>query len=221
MPILATDDLFGSTPTPGALIEVLLRRYYKIRELAPVVHGADRVVRTSYRRHDRTVHVLATRVERDDLGAALAAIAAAAAGVAAPDTVVADVFLAQPAGSPADADVLAARLDGALAAADLPELVRRVTLVASHPDAGTDVLTFRRPDERGERPFWMATGDGGPVDPAAFEEDVTFRGLHPMIARRLQMWRLHELRDRPPAGGGERRQPVRLHGSREPRPTSA
>ena len=190
VPILATDDLFARTTTPGGLIEVLLRRYYKIRELAPVVHGDDGVVRTSYGRHERTVHVLATRVEDDDLGAALAAIAAAASDVAVPDTAVADLFLARPAGAPADSDALSVRLGAALASAALPELVRRVTLVASHPVAGTEVLTFRRPDESGERPFWMAEGDGGPVDPMAFEEDVTFRGLHPMIARRLQMWRL-------------------------------
>jgi acetyl/propionyl-CoA carboxylase alpha subunit/acetyl-CoA carboxylase carboxyltransferase component len=190
VPVLAADDLFGATSTPGALIEVLLRRYYKIRELAPFAHGADGVVRTSYGRHERHVHVLATRVEDSDVAAALARIAAAAGDVAAPDTAVGDVFLARPAGSPADSDALSAQLATALAGAGLPARVGRVTLVASHPDAGTEVLTFRRPDATGERPFWMPEVDGGAVDPAAFEEDVTFRGMHPMIARRLQMWRL-------------------------------
>ena len=75
MPILAEDGVFAATPTPGGLVEVLVRRYYKIRELAPVVHGADGVLRTSYERHERVVHVLANRVEGADLDAALAAIA--------------------------------------------------------------------------------------------------------------------------------------------------
>ena len=52
----------------------------------------------------------------------------------------------------------------------------------------------------------MGEGDGT-VDPARFEEDVTFRGLHPMIARRLQMWRLSnfEIARLPTAGraGGD------------------
>ena len=60
------------------------------------------------------------------------------------------------------------------------------------PTPARDVLTFRRPDDDGVRPFWMAAEADGRRrdDPARFEEDVTFRGLHPMIARRLQMWRL-------------------------------
>jgi acetyl-CoA carboxylase carboxyltransferase component len=45
-------------------------------------------------------------------------------------------------------------------------------------------MTFRRADVTGARPFWMADATG------PYAEDVKFRGLHPMIARRLQMWRL-------------------------------
>ena len=55
-------------------------------------------------------------------------------------------------------------------------------------------LTFRRPGEAGDDPFWMhdARHDDRPllsVEPD-FDEDVKFRGMHPMVARRLQMWRL-------------------------------
>ena len=37
-----------------------------------------------------------------------------------------------------------------------------------------------------------------PTDPTTFEEDIKFRGLHPMIARRLQMWRLTNFEISPP-----------------------
>ena len=142
--------------------------------------------------------------------------------MAVPDTAVADLFLARPTGTPADATPCRRASAPRSRRPALPELVRRVTLVASHPDAGTEVLTFRRPDETGERPFWMAAdGDGRPVDPTAFEEDVTFRGLHPMIARRLQMWRLANFEIARLPAVGDRRQPVRLRRPARTPPTSA
>ena len=79
VPMLAEDDLFGTTPTPEGLVEVLVRRYYKIRELGALVHGSDGVVRTSYRHRGRTVHVLATRA--DDLVHTLGTVRKAAADI--------------------------------------------------------------------------------------------------------------------------------------------
>jgi acetyl/propionyl-CoA carboxylase alpha subunit/acetyl-CoA carboxylase carboxyltransferase component len=168
VPILAEDDLFGATPTPGALVEVLVRRYYKIRELGELVHGDDGVVRTSYHHRDRTVRVLATRVDQVD--ESLARIRDAAAEIDGPDTAVVDLFLSRTATDHTD---LVAAMASALASAALPAAVRRVTLVAWHPIAATEVLTFRRP-----------------IGEDDFVEDETFRGLHPMIARRQQLWRL-------------------------------
>ena len=80
-----------------------------------------------------------------------------------------------------------------------------------------DLLTFRRADDEGV----SAVLDGAGSRRAArsttvdFEEDVKFRGLHPMIARRLQMWRLSNFEIRPPAGAG-RGAPVRLRRRGQP-----
>ena len=61
---------------PARLIEVLLRRYYKIRELAPVVHGDDGVVRDVVRApRARRPRARRSASTGDDLDAALAAIA--------------------------------------------------------------------------------------------------------------------------------------------------
>ena len=190
-PILAEDDLLAATATPGPLLEVLTRRYYKIRQLGDVTIGDDDVVRSAYVHRGRRIHVLAARARPGALDEALATIGAAAGDVEAPETAVVDLYLPLPANSPPAVESLSAELAAALRAAELPAAVRRVALIVSHVDAGTDVLTFRRPDDDGMRPYWMAPGP--PIlagDPARFEEDVKFRGLHPMIARRLQMWRL-------------------------------
>ena len=59
-------------PTPGGLIEVLAAALLQDpRAGAGRARRRRRACATSYGRHERTVHVLATRVEDDDLGAAL------------------------------------------------------------------------------------------------------------------------------------------------------
>ncbi len=85
---------------------------------------------------------------------------------------------------------------GQLARAELPGSVRRIAIIPAGGDC--DLVTFRRAGEGGERPYWMASEP----DPETFAEDVKFRGLHPMIARRLQMWRLEnfEIRQIPTPG---------------------
>ena len=88
VPIFAEDQLLSGTDEPGTLLEVLTRRYYKIRDLGPVTLGADDVLHTSYERHDRAVHVFAARARDDGLADALGALARATSTVAPPDTAV-------------------------------------------------------------------------------------------------------------------------------------
>ena len=140
---------------------------------------------------------VALRALDGDLAGAFAAAGRAAADVAPPETVVVDVYLPLAAGARSPdgplTDQLAAEVAAVLAATDLPGPVRRVALVASRSGAPTEVLTFRRADDAGVRPFWMSSDpaeDAIATAPDRFEEDIGFRGLHPMIARRLQLWRL-------------------------------
>ncbi len=193
VPLLAEEGILAGTDDATQVLEVLTRRYYRIRELGPISAVSTDVLRTSYRRRDRVVHVAAVRALGGGLDRAVADAARALAEVGPPDTAVVDVYLPLPAAAAATTDQLAHELATALASNDLPTTIRRVALVASHPDAPNDVLTFRRIDGTGERPYWMVPGDDETAwrpDDSPFAEDVAFRGLHPMIARRLQMWRL-------------------------------
>ena len=113
-----------------------------------------------------------------------------------------------------------AELAAALDAADLPGSVRRVAVVASHPDDGHRRAHVPASRRRGRPAVLDGRRRRRRSDPATFEEDVKFRGLHPMIARRLQMWRLANFEIRPPAGG-RRGPPLRLRRPGEPEPTSA
>ncbi|MGH9137649.1 MAG: carboxyl transferase domain-containing protein, partial [Acidimicrobiales bacterium] len=191
-PVFKRDGLFAGTDRPGVLLEILMRRYYKIRDLGPAsisqVAGFD-IVDAAYARHDRNVRVISARAAADDVDGALDAVAAATSDVAPPDTAVVDLYVMLPATEPHDPDTLAGALAERVDAASLPPAVRRVAVLAVHPDpdVATQVVTCRRADADGQRPYWMAAS--GATD-ERFAEDRKFRGLHPMIARRLHMWRL-------------------------------
>ena len=188
--------LFATTDRPGVLLDVLMRRYYKIRDLAPVtierIGGFD-VVSSSYHRHDRSVVVVSVRSSiAPSLDDALRALAAATSGVAPPDIAVVDLYLmvvadrsaATPTSSPVE---LATHLD----AADLPRAIRRVAVIAVHPDPAVATLpfTFRRPDEDGPRSVLDAgeqrcrTANGSPKTASSV-------ACTRLISRRLHMWRL-------------------------------
>ncbi len=156
------------------MVELLTRRYYRIRALEDVeaarIDGRQ-FVTASYVHDGRRVHVVTTLTEFCELGAAAAALAA----LAPPDpeaAAVADFYVSwnEP---PPDADAMAAELGATLAAAHLPSSVRQVAVaVSSRGGADVDHFTFR------------PTGEEG------LAEDRIARGLHPMLAQRLDLWRL-------------------------------
>ncbi len=199
-PVLAEEHLFADTESPGALLAVLTRRYYKIRDLASVRverAGDEEICRAEYLHDGRAVHIVAVRVRGDRLTEALAVAAEVAATVADPDTVTVDLYLSSPGARPMDTSAASARLREALSAAGVPRAIRRVALIPA--DAEIDLLTFRRAGPGGVRPYWMASEP----DPETFAEDIKFRGLHPMVARRLQMWRLKNFEITPRPAPGE------------------
>jgi acetyl/propionyl-CoA carboxylase alpha subunit/acetyl-CoA carboxylase carboxyltransferase component len=192
-PVVKEGGLFATTDRVGVLLGVLMRRYYKIRDLEPLtVHRLDgyEVAVSQYRRHDRNVGVLSARASIGDIRDALSAATAVATGYHPPDTAVVDLYVIIPGNDYPKADELADILAGCVNAADLAAPVRRVTAIAVHPDpaVATMLFTFRRPDEDGRGPYWMPAATD--AEPQRFVEDRKFRGLHPMIARRLHMWRL-------------------------------
>jgi acetyl/propionyl-CoA carboxylase alpha subunit/acetyl-CoA carboxylase carboxyltransferase component len=166
-------ERIGGRAGHGPLVELLARRYYKIVPLEEVrslrVDGRQ-LVTARYPLGGRSVQLIATLAEVSELPAAVSAAAALASDLPALESVI-DLYLhwSDP---PPDADGMAVELGAALNAAQLPPAVRRVA-VAVGSRAGADVhhFTFR------------PGGEG-------FEEERVTRELHPMIARRLHLWRL-------------------------------
>ena len=153
--------------TDDFLLEALTRRYYRIRAL----EGLERRVvddvaflLASYDHDGRRHHVAATFAEPDRLPAALAALASHARTLPEGEPLLGDLY-----GTSAPADFVVARGRRRPAARRGADRVRRAAEGVGH---AVEVATFNR----------------GPDGELA--EDRDLRGLHPMMAQRMDLWRL-------------------------------
>ncbi|SFN86078.1 Acetyl/propionyl-CoA carboxylase, alpha subunit [Geodermatophilus obscurus] len=171
---LLASRLSRPTSVPDPVLEVLTRRYYRSRNLEDVrstLLDGDTCVTAGYALGADRLHLVALMTRATRLEPALAAVAGAVAGLADPGRTVVDLYVDWP-DRPADADALSDRLRDLVDGESTLRTARRVTVTACSPDGEVETLTFR-PGE-----------DGRPA------EERLLRGLHPLTARRLDLWRL-------------------------------
>jgi biotin carboxyl carrier protein len=160
-----------------ALLEVLARRYHRIRDLGPfesLEMDGHTVLSTAYRHDGRVIRLLVTHATRDEVGGALDAVAEAARHLPAGADVVVDVFAStdRPEERP---DALSDELALSLGKTGFERPLHRVAVVVSGPgSADARFFTFRP----------------SPEEDGAYVEERLYRGLHPMIGKRLELWRL-------------------------------
>ncbi|HEY5143508.1 MAG TPA: carboxyl transferase domain-containing protein [Solirubrobacteraceae bacterium] len=170
-----TERLRDADPTQRrALLEVMTRRFYRMPSLAGFGE-VDGLLTATYRYQGRARNLLTAAIDLDGLDDAVRRFAALAADVPEGREVSAD-FYAERRGAAPPADETAAALTAALRAVDLPPTVHRVVVAIAVPERGrglgaVELFTFR-------------------PGPEGLAEDELVRGLHPMIAERLQLWRL-------------------------------
>ena len=161
---------------PGPLLEVILRRYYRDRSLANVQvrRVADfSCVTADYELDSERVRVVSTAADPQRVVDALHAVSEAADD--ATDTgLVVDLYLSW-SDEFADDDTAAAKLLATLTEVSLPDSVRRVTTTVAGRSGSVmhHHYTFR------------ASASG-------LVEDRLIRGLHPLVAQRLQLRRFSE-----------------------------
>jgi acetyl/propionyl-CoA carboxylase alpha subunit/acetyl-CoA carboxylase carboxyltransferase component len=169
-------------------LEVMTRRYYRLRELhdvAGVESQGRSVITAAYEHEGRRLRLFTTWARAADLAAAAAALAPLLAATAAAERPIVDLYLWREGPMRPEAEAAEA-LRGELAALHWPRPLHRLCVVEAGPDrplgiAGLLQFTFR-PDPNGD---WV--------------EDRVYRGLHPMMGKRLEIWRLgrFELERRP------------------------
>ncbi|MGA2926447.1 MAG: biotin carboxylase N-terminal domain-containing protein, partial [Solirubrobacteraceae bacterium] len=175
-------DSMPTAPPPyrRVLVEAMVRRYYRVRELEGFeerrLDGHTFLLGRYHFRGPARV-LAATYVELDEVQSAATAFADYAATLPDGELAVLDLYAAHGDEVPSR-DQLAASLTLALAQLRPPPALHRVVIAAVEPRRGrgmsaVDLFTFR-PSEHG------------------LVEDQLLRGLHPMMGHRLELWRFTE-----------------------------
>jgi acetyl/propionyl-CoA carboxylase alpha subunit/acetyl-CoA carboxylase carboxyltransferase component len=163
------------------LLEVLIRRFYRIRDLEHLAHvwfDEHPAVEVEYDFEDRRVHLVAAYGDGRELAGLVDGITRDLRGVPDDRTIVVELYVRWPEALP-DPDVTEREVAARLADVDLGRPLRRLDVVVLDPTDGpggpaTQYLTYRpAPD-----------GAGGLV------EEPRYRGLHPMLGKRNDLWRL-------------------------------
>ncbi len=179
------ERLAAGTPGREPMLEVLARRHYREYDLRDLDAGEDGpqgaqrpVVVADYTLDDRPTHLVTTLGTIEELadpdGALVALVTDRLAQRGPGDEAVVDLYV-QWADAPERADEVSDHLRGLVAALPFAHDVRRVCVAVcsgAHRPVGYFVF---RPD----------------ADGTVAEDDLT-RGMHPMVGRRLNLWRLRE-----------------------------
>ncbi len=185
---LGDADSADSAVRRAAAVEVYLRRFYRVREISPVRHhqvGGVRFASVDYSvsadvasdHRAADVHVVVSFQPLDRLGRLATAIAEHLEDVDPDRELVVDVIASEP-GEIGDVGDLAAEVQALASSAEFGRRVHRLDVTVTFEEGAaeehlrTQTVTFAQ-DEAGE---W-------------FEHEL-LRNLHPMLAERLELWRL-------------------------------
>ncbi|HEU4426897.1 MAG TPA: biotin carboxylase N-terminal domain-containing protein, partial [Pilimelia sp.] len=161
------------------LLEIYIRRYYRIRQVRDLRFAEEggRLLGTAdYDLDDRTIHLVVTYSPLDELAGTLRAVAAHLSTADPRSDPVVDLTLWRH-GDLGDLDTLIAEVDKTLADVDLGRPLRRLDLTVTTVDGSTpeNVRTYH---------VTYRQHNGG------FVVDDLYRNLHPMLGKRLDLWRL-------------------------------
>ena len=174
------ERISGGVPRTEPLLEVLARRHYREHTLGDVRArelGGRPFVTARYTLDGRPTYLVSTLATRTDLTRAAEAVQSAVDGAPEGHETVVDLYLSWP-GAARRAEVAAAELESVVAGLPFARRVRRIAVSLSGTN-GSPLHAFTyRPDTSG---------------PGVVEDDLV-RGLHPMVGRRLDLWRLRDFR---------------------------
>ena len=162
------------------ILEALTWRYYRIRKLtnfqAQAVDGQC-YASAEYDHEGRRIHVFTTHAHYSQLSEAARSLFPMIADVPADHDIVID-FYAFHSGWLGDAELMQREVCSVLNHTDFPHAIRRILVTVAVPGphhglADRQQFTYR---------------PSGKV----YEEDKFYRGIHPMMAKRLHLWRLSD-----------------------------
>ncbi|WP_428263996.1 carboxyl transferase domain-containing protein [Haliangium sp.] len=163
----------------GLMLEIMVRRYYRIRELENLrcqEHGGEHVLLGEYDLDGARLSVVAAHVPEAGMATVLAEVAKVTATLPAGHDVVIDLYALRE-GPLAPVEEAARAVGALIGETTFARPIRRVVVAISPSEGplgigGVQHFTFR-PDDSGR-----------------LVEEPRFRGLHPMMTKRLRLWRL-------------------------------
>ncbi|MGB5311400.1 MAG: carboxyl transferase domain-containing protein [Polyangiales bacterium] len=165
----------------AVMLEALARRYYKMCNLQDVEVVSERgfdICKSWYEYEGRSVCFFAMHVLYEELAEAIAALKGVVEAVPEGCDVVID-FYAMYRGELGDPDETSQAIQSMLEAASFGRSIRRVIVALTGSESGLGAGGFQG--------FTFRKGDEG------FREELIYRGMHPMLSKRLLLWRLKDL----------------------------
>ncbi len=165
-------------PAEEPMLEVLIRKHYidyDLQDLRGLTVDARAAAAGHYRLESRPTRVVSTVGRNDELagdGPVCAVVRTLLDERNTGDDAVVELYISWP--DAPDLDRASAVLEELLADWSLGESVRRIVIAVCDHRSEPGYLTFR----------WTTSGE--------IAEDAKIRGVHPMVARRLDLWRLRE-----------------------------
>jgi acetyl/propionyl-CoA carboxylase alpha subunit/acetyl-CoA carboxylase carboxyltransferase component len=162
------------------MLEALTSRYYRIRTLENfrcLVVDGQCFASAEYDHEGKRIHVFTTHAEYSRLSAAARPLFPRIAEVPADHDIVIDFYVSH-SGSMGDPEATQQELGSMLNQAGFPRSIRRIVATVAVPGqvmGGTQHFTYRP----------SASGNA-----SEYAEEKFFRGIHPMMAKRLHLWRL-------------------------------
>jgi len=163
------------------MLEAITRRYYRIRTLEEVrAFTADgrSFVSAEYDHDGRRIHLFTTHTEYSQLAEAAKAVFPMLAEVPPEHEVVVDFYTWHT--RMGHADAMQREIQSVLNQAGFPRPVRRIVVEVAGPGEAQGA--------GGMQHFTYRPGSAG------YEEESLYRGIHPMMAKRLHLWRLSNFR---------------------------
>ena len=160
------------------MLEAITRRYYRIRALENfrILAGDGQCFAAAEYDHEgRHIHVFTTHTEYERLSEAIHALSPLIAEVPADHDVVID-FYAWHCGRMGDPESTQEEIHAVLNQGGLPRPIWRIAVEVAGP--------LQAQGAAGMQHFTYHPGGNG------YEEDKLLRGIHPMMAKRLYLWRL-------------------------------
>jgi acetyl/propionyl-CoA carboxylase alpha subunit/acetyl-CoA carboxylase carboxyltransferase component len=164
--------------TRRLMLEVLTRRFYRARSLHTVSTMESKgrcAALAEYGYEGSRIHLISADADISEISETIQALIPRIARIPANEDIAFDIYVLT-SGQVGDPDEIQAMLSGILNGIAFPRALRRIVFCITSP--GTDIGTGTTMSYT-YRP-----------SPEGYREERIYRGLHPMMNKRLQLWRL-------------------------------